>query len=136
MNPNRRQAAAEPWHGAPTGRDVLQRNSATQAVDNALHDGQAKTCPLSLRARAAEERLEDLIHVGRCDAGAGILNLQDRRALFSINSDIDRSAPGCEAKRVLEQIAADRREHRRLAAHRERFDKREAEIDAAVKRLR
>ena len=113
-----------------------QRDSAAQAVDNALHDGQAKTGSFSLRVATAEERLENLIHVGRCDAGAVILNLQDRHVVLSIDPDIDRSAPGRETKRVIEQIADDRREHHRLAAHRERFDKREAEIDAAVKRLR
>ena len=55
--------------------------------------------PFSLRARAAEERLEDLIHVGRCDARAGILNLQDRHVVVSINSDIDSFRPGACAGR-------------------------------------
>src|ERR1700752_5051965 len=79
-------------------RDVLQRDIAAQVIDNLLHDTQAKAGSFSLRSGAAEEGLEDLIHVGRCDAGAVILDLQDSCVVFSTNRHIDCSAPGREAK--------------------------------------
>src|SRR5215475_7025682 len=69
-------------------RDVLQHDCTAQAVDNALDDRQPKARAFSRRAAAAEERFENFLYVAGGDAGARILDLQDRHIALSVDPDI------------------------------------------------